>query len=191
MAIYCLTCKSPNIEELVLENRVYYNCQNCGQRSGRALIVNDKIRMIRTREGIKHFSVAAIIRNKNKILLVDRRTHPFGLELPVGHLEHNESLEEAIEREIYEELGIKAHGLTLIAQFEQPKSECRYGSDVEEWSVFSVEHTDSDAFPSISNNESESLAWYHVNRIPINRLTDQTAYALRALGIIKNEGGML
>jgi mutator protein MutT len=54
--------------------------------------------------------VAAVIRRDGKILITRRsdRVHLPGLwEFPGGKVEPNESLEKALEREIFEELGVK------------------------------------------------------------------------------------
>jgi 8-oxo-dGTP diphosphatase len=50
-------------------------------------------------------SVCAIIKNKNKILAVDL-SYKDGLNLPGGAMKHNETLEEALSREIKEETNL-------------------------------------------------------------------------------------
>lgn len=181
MPIYCLKCKSKNVKETVEENRVIYSCPDCHVKSGQAFIVDGRIKIINTSRGIKHIDVAALIIKDNKILLTERRTYPFGLEIPVGHLEYNETLEQALERELYEEVGLKVSSSTLLAQMEQPVSHCRYGSDIEEWAVFLVEYQGSDF---VSNHEIEAIAWFPVNKIPTDRLTAHTRFALQTLGYL-------
>lgn len=181
MPTYCIGCRSKKVQEVVEGNKVYYQCPDCNKHSGRALIVDGKIKIINTNRGIKHVDVAAIILRDNKILLTERRTYPFGLEIPVGHLEYNESLEQALKREVYEEVGLQVQSMTLLSQMEQPISYCRYGSDVEEWVVYLAE-CNTDEF--ISNNEIESIVWIDLDKIPTRRLTPHTTFALQTLGYI-------
>ena len=184
MPKYCIACRAVNPEELVEENKVYYQCPKCGNRSGRAVIVDNKIKIINTSRGIKHISVAAIIIHDNKILLADRRTYPFGFEIPVGHLEYDETLEDALRREVYEEVGLKISGETLITQIEQPVSYCRYGSDVEEWAVFFAECK---GHEFVNNSEFESIQWFPLDAIPVERLTPQTRFILNKLEYIDHK----
>ena len=182
MPIYCLNCKSNNMEELVIENEVFYLCRECQSKSGRALIVNGKIKIINTRRGIKHISVGAIIIRSGKMLLTHRRTYPFGLEIPVGHLEYDETLEQALEREIYEEVGLKVEGATLLTQIEHPISHCRYGSSIEEWAVFAVECRNGRDF--VSNHEIESLNWLSLSELDRPDLTPSTRFVLEVLNFL-------
>lgn len=185
MAIYCLTCRSKDVEEIVEGNRLFYYCSQCNKKYGRALIVDGRIKILHTSRGIKHIDAAAIIIWKNKMLFLERRGYPFGLMIPAGHLEYNETLEEALHREVYEEVGLKVKNATLLAQIEQPISYCRYGSDIEEWAVFLVEAENGE--PVIANNESESMQWIPLNKIPVRQLTPHTRYALATLGYIKDK----
>jgi ADP-ribose pyrophosphatase YjhB (NUDIX family) len=51
-----------------------------------------------------HVTVAAVIEHDNRFLIVEEET-PYGLQFnqPAGHLEENETLITAIQREVYEE----------------------------------------------------------------------------------------
>jgi 8-oxo-dGTP pyrophosphatase MutT (NUDIX family) len=184
MATYCIHCKSSNVEERVEENRIVYVCPDCSEKSGKALVVDGKIKIISTSRGIKHIDVAALVIQDDKILLMERRTFPYGLTLPAGHLEYSESLEEALEREVYEETGIKVKGATLVGQFEQPESYCRYGADVEEWAVFLVDHGAKDDV-IVRNNETEDAYWFPLNALPYDKLSPHTKFALVLLGYVK------
>lgn len=182
MPIYCIKCRSNEVQEIVEENRVFYLCPHCQTKSGKAFIVDSKVKIINTSRGIKHISVAGLIINDDKVLLTNRRTYPFGLELPVGHLEHNETLEETVQREVYEEIGLKVEAVTLLAQLEQPVSYCRYGSDIEDWVVFSVDSKVGQGF--VSNNEVESIVWLPLNGLEHADLTPSTRFVLAELGYL-------
>ncbi len=182
MSIYCLSCRSSKVEEIVEENRVFYLCNDCQKKSGRALIVDNKIKIINTSRGIKHIAIGALIIRDNALLLEERRTYPFGLEIPAGHLEYGESLEEALHREVYEEVGLKIKGYTLLAQLDYTEPICRYGSDIEEWALYLVDCPTGEPF--INNNEAEALIWVPIKNIPTDKLTPLTHFALRSLGYI-------
>jgi 8-oxo-dGTP diphosphatase len=61
-------------------------------------------------------TVDAVIfwRSMDHILLIERKNPPYGLALPGGFVNVGETLEEAIKREVREELGI---GIFLMEQF--------------------------------------------------------------------------
>jgi len=68
-------------------------------------------------------TVDGIILENNKILLEKRAVKPFFgyWVLPGGHIDYNEKVEEAIKREIKEELGISAKIKKLIGVYSDPK----------------------------------------------------------------------
>ncbi|PCI60808.1 MAG: NUDIX hydrolase [Gammaproteobacteria bacterium] len=86
---YCPTCNSKNIK-FVQEN--YFNCSDCD------FIYYHNVAS----------AVAAIIVYKGKILFTTRAQSPgIGLlDLPGGFVDPNETLEQALSREIKEELGV-------------------------------------------------------------------------------------
>ena len=69
-----------------------------------------------------------LILEKNKILLVKRAIYPFSgyWGLPGGHVDYGERLEEALKREMKEELGIKVKIKKLIGVYSDPKRDPRY-----------------------------------------------------------------
>ena len=68
-----------------------------------------------------HLTVAAVVIYQNKFLLVEERdklSRQLVLNQPAGHVESNEDLQSAVERELYEETGLslKADGWLGISQ---------------------------------------------------------------------------
>jgi len=72
--------------------------------------------------------VDGIIWEREKILLVKRWVYPFiGYWcLPGGHVEYGEKVEEAIKREMKEELGIPVNIKKLVGVYSDPKRDPRY-----------------------------------------------------------------
>jgi mutator protein MutT len=64
---------------------------------------------------MEHRVVAVILRRDDKILLChrspDRRWYPDVWDFPGGHIEPGESSEDALQREVAEELGVKLGGV--------------------------------------------------------------------------------
>jgi ADP-ribose pyrophosphatase YjhB (NUDIX family) len=67
-------------------------------------------------------SVDAVIINGNKILLIKRGGDPFKgyWALPGGYVDWNESTEDAIAREVHEEVGLKVTDVHLIGVYSSP-----------------------------------------------------------------------
>ena len=67
-------------------------------------------------------AVNAVIRRDKSILLVKRSIEPFkGLwSLPGGFVEHDEAVEESLEREVEEETGLKVKPLRIIGVYSNP-----------------------------------------------------------------------
>lgn len=71
-------------------------------------------------------TVDCIVQYQNGIVLVERKKEPFGLALPGGHVEDNESLEQAVEREIREETHLKLAGVKQFRTYSEPERDPRY-----------------------------------------------------------------
>ncbi len=175
---YCPTCKSNRIDTIVGNQAPLYFCLGCEQQIDKPFRTDGRIKILNTNRGIKHISVAGVIIHDGKVLLAKRSTPPFGLELPVGHLEVHETLEQALAREIQEEVGLEVKGATLLKQIEHPVSLCRYGSHVEEWAVFLVDTT---GIERVTCSEFNQISWWPINKIPTKKLTPQTHFVLTNL----------
>jgi putative (di)nucleoside polyphosphate hydrolase len=78
-------------------------------------------------------NVAAILLNKDNEMLIAERAHIRGSwQFPQGGVDPGESLEEALFRELEEEIGVKPHHITLLDRkggyrYEFPKGRLKYG----------------------------------------------------------------
>ena len=75
----------------------------------------------------RHFVVDAVIKKENKYFMIDRQDFPFGWACVSGHIEKNETPEEALKREIKEEVNLDVTSAKLISKEFLPKETCHYG----------------------------------------------------------------
>jgi len=75
-------------------------------------------------------AVDGIILRGDKVLLTKREIYPFQgyWVLPGGHVEYGEKVEEAIKREMKEELGVPVKIKKLVGVYSDPKRDPRYHS---------------------------------------------------------------
>lgn len=71
-------------------------------------------------------TVDAIIKYKNQIVVIERSKLPFGLALPGGHVEENETLEQSVEREAMEETNLKLANLKQFHTYSELDRDPRY-----------------------------------------------------------------
>lgn len=159
MAITCIRCRNKNIKEVVEDNKRYYFCDDCKKLYERALDSRyGKDIAIGTHEGkLVHLSVGGLIRNGNKFLLIKRRGFPFGYSFPAGHIEHNEKPNNALKREIVEELGLRIKKATLVFNDVLDWNKCRYGADSHIWYFYECE---CEPGTPILSPECEAIGWY-------------------------------
>jgi ADP-ribose pyrophosphatase YjhB (NUDIX family) len=98
---YCPKCGSP---EFKVSGERSLKCENCGFD----FYINASA------------AVAALVTDgKGKLMLVKRAIEPhYGkLDLPGGFVDHNETVETAVERELFEELGLKIKSMKYLSSF--------------------------------------------------------------------------
>ena len=74
-----------------------------------------------------HFSVGAIIQKNSKYLLIDRDIEPFGFAGLAGHINTNETPEEALKRKVFEESGLELISQKLLFEEEIEWNWCHAG----------------------------------------------------------------
>ena len=72
-------------------------------------------------------TVDAIIQKSSSILLVKRKKDPYKdqFALPGGFVNEGETIEEAIEREVYEETSLKIHPIDILGVYSDPTRDPR------------------------------------------------------------------
>ena len=106
-----------------------------------------------------HYSVGAIVSNKGKILLIDRKQPPFGLAGPAGHIDANESPLQALKREVKEETGLNVLGSELVAKEFVTWNECSYGVTSHYWYVYKVSAAGK---ITLDTHEAKTIDWYDI-----------------------------
>ena len=109
-----------------------------------------------------HYSIGAIILKKNKYLLIDRATPPLGFACIAGHIDENESPEQALVREIKEESGLDVEGYKLLFKEELDWNWCSKGIEVHYWYVYKCKTSGEIKF---NNKETKSIGYYTQKQI--------------------------
>lgn len=101
------------------------------------MVIMSKTKTVQTQTGEQHFSVGAIIKKDNKILIINRNLPPLGFAAIAGHIEEKEIPLQALKREIKEETA-----LDLISQkflFKKliiQKQDCFFKAKRHKWYVY-------------------------------------------------------
>ncbi|PKP04620.1 MAG: NUDIX hydrolase [Bacteroidetes bacterium HGW-Bacteroidetes-6] len=102
--------------------------------------------------------------NEWKILLIERKHNPFAgsWALPGGFVEENETLEQAVERELMEETGLKASTL------EQFRAYSNLNRDPRQRTITMVFVSIIDKIPdhAIAGDDAATLKWFSIDNLP-------------------------
>jgi 8-oxo-dGTP diphosphatase len=98
------------------------------------------------------------------VLLIKRKYEPFKGEwaIPGGFVLNVESLEEAVERELHEETGIKIDYLEQLYTFGKPNRDPR--SRVVSVAYFGLVRPN--AFKIFASTDAEQVQWFNINELP-------------------------
>lgn len=131
-------------------------------------------------KGIVHFSVGAIIKKGDRILLIDRAVPPLGFACPAGHVEHKEKFEDALLREVKEEIGLQVFGYKLLLEETLYGNDCNKGADNHHWIVFECEVRGDER----KNREVKTIGYYSKEEIIKLKLEPSWNVILKKLKII-------
>ena len=109
-----------------------------------------------------HKSVGMIIRNGEKILLIERGRPPYGFAPPAGHVDEKGSFENAAREETMEEVGLKVIDLKQVAAGRKENRCRRDGGTWHYWKIYEVTTSG-----EISRNldETKQAGWYSTKQI--------------------------
>ena len=128
--------------------------------------------------------IDSIVKDKEKILLMDRTFHPFGWAAVAGHLHEGEKPVPAIKREVEEETGLKVSSLKkvrheTVANFPP----CSRGVKAHDWVIYEAK-----AKGKLKKNEEASaMKWFKPEDLPKLKLEPVWEYFFKKLGYLKEQ----
>lgn len=128
-----------------------------------------------------HYSVGALIRGDATYLLIDRAILPYGFACPAGHIDEGENAEEALAREVKEEVDLMTHDARLLFEEELDWNWCNKGVRNHYWYVFVCEVTGE---VKSNNQEAKSAKWYTVEEIKKLALEPVWEYWFKKLKVL-------
>jgi ADP-ribose pyrophosphatase YjhB (NUDIX family) len=182
MRRFCPKCRSEKIEDFERGRRVYHRCLSCGATSEWLIVDDPKLVWDKTKDGkIRHYSVGALIKRKDKFLLFERKRSPFGFTVVAGHLEKGEDPIHAMKREIKEESGLAATGLRLVFEGDIKGDLCSKGAPIHYWRLYSCKVKGRVKTSSEAIKKPEWFTKEEIKRLP---LTYATGYLFKKVGIV-------
>ena len=97
------------------------------------------------------------------IVLIERKNPPFGLALPGGFVDIGESVEDALVREMREEVSLDVKQLRLLGVYSDPSRDERFHA------VSAVYVCEADAMPVAADDAKRAFV-YALDDLPLNEL---------------------
>lgn len=116
-----------------------------------------------------HTSVGMLAWKDGQLLLIERRTFPFGFAPPAGHVDGDLSFELAAKRELKEEVGLKTQSLRLLFEANINNNCRRKDGNWHHWKIYEVE-----AEGNVKKNDSETVKVGWFTSQTIKRLAQRT-----------------
>jgi len=116
-----------------------------------------------------HTSVGMIVRDDDKLLLIERKKFPFGFAAPAGHVDGDSSYEVAAKRELREEVGLETISLELVLDKDKSNPCRRKGGTWHHWNVYNV---DTKGEIERSAAETKQADWFTMSAV--RKLADRT-----------------
>ena len=178
----CANCLSENVIATAEKDRIFYVCKNCGKKNTEILDSSRPIYVKQKNGMVYHKTVAALVKMNGKYLFLNRRNFPFGYALPTGHVYDNETPEEAMRRELFEETGLNLEGGKLILN-ESIYDRCKNGGDVHEWFLFEYNCKNRKV---VHNEESSQVIAAREDELKKLDIVTSTKYVLSRIGLLEN-----
>ena len=128
-----------------------------------------------------HYSVGAIIEVGGKYLLIDRDMEPLGFAGIAGHINENESPEEALIRKVEEESSLKVDKFHLVFEEEVPWNWCRVGVKTHYWYLFRCKVAGD---PQNNPLASKTIGWYTPDEMKKLKWEPVWKYWFEKLGVL-------
>lgn len=127
-----------------------------------------------------HTSVGVFVWDGGKLLLIERKKFPFGHAIPAGHVDGDQTFEQAAVRELKEEVGLDAVKPELIYEHRKHNVCRREDGTWHDWKLYKVTRSGE---LKRSDDETKRVGWY--NKKEIGKLAERTE--LRLMGKISDK----
>ena len=124
--------------------------------------------------------VGGVVLRDGKALLIRRGQEPFAgwWQIPGGYSEHDEQIEQAVEREVYEESGIRARAVSVIGIRNSIGRPNTGQPSTNVYVIFRMEPLDGEA--RIDNEESTAVGFFDLEEIEgMEKAQNLTKWAIR------------
>ncbi|MFC5403425.1 NUDIX hydrolase [Cohnella soli] len=128
-----------------------------------------------------------LVFDKERRLLLQRRTDSGDWGTIGGAMEPGESLEQTAARELYEEAGLRAKSFAFVAVYSGADMYYKYPHGDEVYNVMAVYEAEGvEGVPSVNDDEGLELRYFPLDR-PIKGLNPFSEHVLRKAGYIYSE----
>lgn len=117
-----------------------------------------------------HSTVGAIIKQNGKILMVDRKNIPLGWACPAGHIEDDETPEQAIIREIKEETNLEVKKYKLLIHEAVNFGTCRRGFTGHDWYVYEIQDWQGEVKLSLEHKDIDWKTIKEIKQLPLEEI---------------------
>jgi len=128
-----------------------------------------------------HSAVGAIIRQNEKILMLDRLSIPLGWACPAGHIEAGETPEETLIREIKEETNLDINKYKLKIHEAVNFGTCGRGFTGHDWYIYEILNWQGEIKLS---SEHKNIGWKTIGEIKQLQLEEIWEYSFKKLNIL-------
>ena len=130
-----------------------------------------------------HQSAGAIIKDKEgRILIIERKFAPFGWAGPAGHIDEGESPEEAMKREVREEVGLEVKKFKLLYHETLDWNKCSRGITGHEWFLYKILEWSGEL--KKEKSEVKNLKWVAPSELKKIKLEEAYQYWFKKLGYL-------
>lgn len=132
----------------------------------------------------RHVVVDGVVEKDGEILLIRRGLEPNKgkMALPGGYVDWDETTEEAVVREVYEETGVRASVKKLLGVYSDPH---RDSSDMQNIAVAYILTVDDESELQPQEGEVLEVGWYDVENLPSDIAFDHKEFIADYLKLIR------